>query len=104
MQAIGQMLLLLVPIAVMGFVFVWVPIRLTLRRQRSLASTLAALLAAAACTAFVLISAQRADENPGGGAEGSLGTDVPGLLLPPALLGTLALLLGRRTVRGIRDV
>lgn len=102
LQAIGQILLLLIPLAVMAFVFVLVPVQLTRRRQWSPATTLLALVAAAACIAFIVISAQRADANPGGGAEGALGTDVPGLLVPPALFAGLALLAGRRSVRGSR--
>lgn len=92
-------MLLLIPVVVMSFALLYVPLRLTLRNQWSLASSLAATLTAAAVVVFVVISAQRADANRGGGAEGLLGTDVPGLLVPPVLLGVLAVLVGKRRGR-----
>ncbi|GAB4079839.1 hypothetical protein GCU67_01360 [Modestobacter muralis] len=98
----GQVGLLLVPVAVLGLVFVVVPVLLSLEQQWSAASAVLAVVAAATGVAFVLVSAQRADANPGGGAEGVLGTDVPALLLPPLLLGVLALVAGRRGSRRAR--
>jgi hypothetical protein len=94
---VGQIGLLLVPMAVMSFAFVIVPVLLTQRKQWSAGSGLLAILAAAASLAFLIVSAQQADANPGGGAEGAMGTDVPDLLLPPPLFGVLALLTGART-------
>ena len=103
LSAAGQIGLLLVPMGVMGLAFVLVPVLLTQRRQWSAASGLLAVLAAATGAAFVVVSAQRADANPGGGAEGAMGTDVPGLLLPPLLFGVLALVAGRRWPRLARQ-
>lgn len=99
LSAVGQIGLLLAPMGVLGLAFVLVPVLLTDRRQWSVVSGLLAMLAAATGAVFVVVSAQRADANPGGGAEGAMGTDVPGLLLPPLLLGVLALLAGRRWPR-----
>ena len=96
LSAAGQVSLLLVPFAVMGLVFVVVPIVLTRRNEWSAASGLLAVLAAVTFAAFVIVSAQQADANPSGSAEGAMGTDVPGLLLPPSLFGVLALIAGRR--------
>lgn len=103
LDAAARIGLLLVPMAVMGLAFVIVPILLTQRRQWSATSGLLAMLAAATCAAFVVVSAQRADENPGGGAVGGMGTDVPALLLPPLLFGVLALIAGRRWPRPARE-
>ncbi|MGY1725599.1 hypothetical protein ACI79J_01380 [Geodermatophilus sp. SYSU D01062] len=99
LSAAGHVALLLVPLAVMGLAFVVVPVVLTQRKQWSTASALLAMLAATTCAAFVVISAQQADANPGGSAEGAMGTDVPELLLPPLLFGVLALVAGRRWPR-----
>jgi hypothetical protein len=97
LSQVGQIGLLLVPMAVMGLAFVIVPALLTHRRQWSAGSGLLAMLAAIACATFVVVSAQQADANPGGGAVGAMGTDVPELLLPPLLFGVLALIAGART-------
>ncbi|WP_165640153.1 hypothetical protein [Klenkia brasiliensis] len=48
------------------------------------------------------MSAHEADANPSGGAEGALGTDVPVLLVPPVVLGVLALVGGVRRRRSHR--
>lgn len=97
LSEVGQIGLLLVPMAVMGIALVIIPVLLTQRKQWSASSGLLAMSAAAASVAFLVVSAQQADANPGGGAEGAMGTDVPGLLLPPLLFGFLALVAGART-------
>jgi hypothetical protein len=103
LSAAGHMALLLVPLLVMALAFVVVPVVLIRRRQWSTVSGLLAVSAATTGAAFVVVSAQHADANPGGSAEGAMGTDVPGLLLPPLLLGVLALVAGRRGPRLTRE-
>ncbi len=103
LSAAGQMALLLVPLAVMGLAFVVVPVVVTQRKQWSTTSGLLAMLSATTGAAFVVVSAQQADASPGGSAEGAMGTDAPGLLLPPLLFGVLALAAAGRWSRLTRE-
>ena len=97
------MALLLVPLLVLALAFVVVPVVVTRRKQWSTVSGLLAMSAATTGAAFVVVSAHHADANPGGSGEGAMGTDVPGLLLPPLLFGVLALVAGRRWPRLTRE-
>jgi hypothetical protein len=90
---------LLIPLAVLGYVWVLVPIYLTRRSRWSAVPGTFAILGMLTGLVFLFWSADAADANPSGGAEGTLGTEVPGMLIPPLILGTVALVTTKRRGR-----